>query len=526
MTELLSLSGLLLLVWLAYEPLYQWKGKGHRTWRIAGWLLRPWTVWAAVNLVYRLHRAGRFGHLETAPSFYKGIFPLFASFWAPKETLPETMMRLAVTPPAWAWGAVVLMLTGFLVIITRRILSPGKPTAGRGWAVLSGLYVLCVVQHMTIACLPNGAWSTEKREGSLLSCWTAHSTMLYSVQFVKSKSQFLHHFHEEHPNLRRTIHGMSHPPGATLSMYALGNLAGAGGKNIRLDSTRIRYAVALTMFGALNVFVLYCLGRGLFSDPRIGLTAALLWMTAPAMMIYSGFAQDILYAVFFNLALLFTWRTGTAERTPWLQMVLLGLVFFALNWLTYAWCVATLLFALFMLYCRRAHAWTFREAAVRAVAPLALMTVLSAAMLHHYDLDYLRMYKVSSDYVREWYRFETVYHHLIAWVGGQVELWVLMGAVSVSAFCTSVLTTSRKDLPRPQLVFLLLVLAVFALPVIVGPTALRLETARCWGWILSVPMCFAAREMLGQDRPDAFVLSAVVSSVLIYTVMRLFVTFA
>jgi hypothetical protein len=133
---------------------------------------------------------------------------------------------------------------------------------------------------------------------------------------------------------------------------------------------------------------------------------------------------------------------------------------------------------------------------------------------------------VSSEYVRQWYCFDTVYRHIIAWIGGQVDLWLMMGTITCSAFFASVYSRIRRRRFSPQFIFLLILLSVYIIPILFGPTCIRLETARCWMWVLSVPVCFASEFLLRQDRPRIFVTVTMIFSLGLYTIMRLFLNFA
>lgn len=511
---------LLIIATLVFEIAYtvarrkESRGAG---WTIAAWALRPWALWAVFNLLFRFRWEQGFNNRRT--------FPFFANLWDERATPEAWLQRLATTPTVYLWLGVVLLVGLLIVLLARRILDPARPL-NRVPLILTGLYALTLGLHLSVASLPDGAWSPEDQSGSLLSCWNAHATMLYTIPHIKSSKHYLRNFLDIQPNLRQTIHGLSHPPGASLSLYWLGKAAGAKRMNIRTDYARIRYALALTAFGALSLFVIYLLGRDLFGDRRIGLAAALLWMTAPSVTAYGTFAQDTLYAVFFNLALWLTWRIGTAERTPWKSMVALGGIFYCIVFLNYSWCLATSIFALFLAWSWATRRWSFREAALRGVIPLGLMTVLAAGVLLGYRLNYLEMYRVSSEFVALWYNFDSVYTHLTAWIGGQFDLWLLMGSVACSALFVSLARMRRDPLPRDPLVFLAVVLAIFSLPVLFGPTCLRMETARCWNWVAAVPFAFAARELLRRPRSPLFVVAAVAVSILTYTGMRLFINFA
>lgn len=460
--------------------------------------------------------------MDTAPGFTSWMFPVFLHPWNGGESIGHVFVRLASTPTVYIWGMIVAILALLMVFLTKLALSAKIHGWGELLLLLTGIYVLMGVLHLSVASLPNGPFDSGDRKGSLLSCWHAHSTMLYSVPFVKTKGDFLRNFKEIQPKLKFTTHALSHPPGGVLSMYYIGKIAGAGGMNIRLDSTRIRYAFGMTFFAALNVFILFGMGKTMFSSNEHGLVASLLWNTAPVMMAYSNFAQDGVYAVFFNLALLLTWRIGMADKRRYLEMVALGLIYVAIILMNYSWVLLTTIFAAFIIYCAISSKWKCLDLAIRGVIPLALMTVVTGAIFLHYKMDYLAFYRVSSCFVRSWYQYDTIYQHVISWVGGQVEIWLFMGAISCSAFFSSLAVHKKQGNWNPQLVFITIILAVYALPVIFGPTCLRLETSRCWLWVTSVPACFAAHHLLSQSRPRLFVTAAVLFSIGSYALMRLF----
>ena len=486
--------------------------------RLAGWALRPWAAWAVLNAVFRWQWQRGFNNRRT--------FPFFANLWRENQSFAERLAWLGGRPATTGWVCVVLALLVVLVLLAREIVRRERPGRGFAAGVLTLLFALAFALNFSVASLPRGAGLAPGERGSLLSCWHAHATMLYAVPLVRNTDHYLSNFLELQPQLRRTIHGLSHPPGASLSMYWIGAVMGVKHQNIRADRVRLRYAIGLTLFGGLSVFLVYGLGRALWDSRRVGLTAALLWLTAPLVLAYGTFAQDMLYAVFFIAALLLTWRVATADRMPWAGMALLGVVFFCQILLNYSWCIATTIFALFVpaVAWRRRRAW--RPALLRTVVPLAVMTVLAAGFLLHYRLDYLRMYLVSRAYVDLWYPFEGLYQYLTALIGGQIDLFLLMGSVTLSAFLTCGSNGGGRRGLSERGLFLALILGVYALPILFGPTCLKMETARCWNWVAAAPIVFAAAALLRQSAPRLFVGGAVAVSVLTYGGMRLFLNFA
>ena len=476
------------------------------------WILRPWTVWAFFNLFFRWRWDQGFNDRRT--------FPFYAILWNKEESFKEALARLAHAPGLpWLGAAAVLLLAMVLLLawVMRR-------NPARSWPALGGLYVLAIGLHLSLACLPNGARSEPGRTGSLLAAWNnPGSTMLYALPLIQDSHDYFRRFPEIQPKLRRTIHGLSHPPGASLSLHWIGRAAGVRSRDIRDPANRLRYTVGLVAFGALNVFAIFALGRAAFGA-RAGFLAATLWATAPAVVAYAPFAQDSAYAVFFNLALWLGWQTATAPRRTGWWGFLLGLDFFALILMSYSWCLATSIFALFALAVGGRNRWRPREYAARIVFPLAVMTALAAAFLAYHRLDYWAMYRYASQYVNQWYPFTGPYQWILALLGGQIDLWLMLGSVTCSAFAVALFRLRKPDFREPRTIYLLIVLGIFALPLLFGPNCLKMEAARCWIWVGSLPLAFAADRLL--RAPRLFAWGAPAVSALTYAVMRLFLDFA
>jgi hypothetical protein len=531
MTNTLSLFStpvMLLAAWLVYEAVrlaLRRRERGGTALRFAGWAIRPWAAWAALNGVFRLAWERGYNNRLT--------FPFFANLWREGPGGADAG-PLFLRATVWAWGAVVLLIVLALVLIARGVAGRRGQVADTrtepGWRtvalLLAVLFVLAIGLNLAVGCLPDGPGPMDGAPGSLLSCWHAHATMLYTVPVIKNAEHFLSNFVDLQPRLRRTIHGLSHPPGASLSIYWIGSVMGVRGEDIRSDRVRLRYALGLTSFGALNVLLIYGLGSALFASRRAGLAAALLWLSAPLVTAYATFAQDSLYAVFFVAALLGTWQAATRERVSYGWSLALGAVFACAVMLNYSWCLLTTIFAVFVLLTGLRRRWAWRRIAWRGVLPLGVMTVLAGTVLIVHRLDYLKMYRVSREYVGEWYRFEGLYQHLMALVGGQLDLFVLMGSVSLCAFLAGLRRAVRERPLSDRTVFLFTILGVYAIPILFGPNSLKMETARCWNWVAAVPMTFAAAALLRTPAPRLFLPGAVAVSTLTYAGMRLYLNFA
>ena len=498
------------LVWLASKRVGHLRD--HLLPAFAAWALRPWTIWAFFNLFFRWRWDQGFNERRT--------FPFYALPWNKEETFAEALARIAQAPGLVWLGVSAFLLLAMILLLVWVV----RRNPARVWPALGGLYVLAIGIHLSLACLPNGARDEPGRPGSLRAAWNnPGSTMLYALPLIQNSRDYFCRFPELQPQLRRTIHGLSHPPAASLSLYWIGQAAGVRSRDIREAEIRLRYTIGLVMFGALNALVIFALGRALF-DARAGFLAATLWATAPAVAAYAPFAQDSVYAVFFNLALWLGWKTATADRRGGIWAVLLGLDFFALILMNYSWCLATSIFVLFALAVGRRNRWPLRDYAARLVFPLAVMTGVTAAFLAAHRLNYWAIYHYASQYVNQWYPFTGPYQWTMALLGGQLDLWLLLGSVACSAFVAALAGLRRAEFAAPRTIYLFVVFGIFALPLLFGPNCLKMEAARCWIWTASLPLAFAADRLLRAPRRFAYGAPAV--SALTYAGLRLFLDFA
>lgn len=489
------------------------------TWtRIGVLATRPWAVWAVFNAFCRLNADRIFNDPLT--------FPLYAGPWS-REPLFSYLGGLLGEPEFWLWTLSAAGLAGGVAALAAAVLRRGEP-GPRRTAVTAVLLVLAAFSLWTAAaCLPRGArLRGPKDPGSYLRVWhTAGSTFLYSMPHVKSPGAFIRDFPAIQPRLRHTIHGVTHPPGAALSLYWIGRLAGAAPDRIRENGAKVRYALGLTAAAALNVAAVYLLARGLFRSSRIGLLTAALWAVAPAAVTYSVFAQDSIYALFFHLGLAGTWFAVTGRRSV-LTGIWLGAVFFALTMMTFSWCVLTAVFAVFAAIIGFRQRWGRADALVRLILPLAVMSALAAAVILVYRLDYLAVYRYAHDYHRQWYRYTGAGQWLLALFGGQLEMFLMMGTVPASVCAGLLFRRLRRRVPlSPPATFLAVTIAAYLLPIVFGPNPLKMETSRCWLWIPALPLAFAARRMALSRRPAAWLTGAIAASFASVYLMRLFIDF-
>ncbi len=489
------------------------------------WLLRPWGAWAVLSIVFRLNWDSGFNNRRT--------FPFFANLWDEKASLTQWLEVLAGSPFLWAWGSVALITIFLLSLMVYIALSERKRSSPEVW--MTRVFVCCagfVVLALSIGSTPQGGISeSPTHRSSLIGAWQPHSSMLYTLPLMNSTTEYMERFvkYQRGKFLSRTIHAQSHPPLASLSLGLIASSAGHTThtwESIRLPAMRQDLTIAMAAVGAWIVLLVYLLGRTMFGSVKVGLLAAALWMTMPTSLAYTTFSQDIVYTVFFVAALGLIWRIGTTEERPWWAMSVCGVCFMCLVFLSYSWCIVTSILVVFLFLMKKRQGWSWVEFGLRTCFPLALMTVLSGYIMIRFRLDYLEMYHLSSQFVETWYTvLSDNYRGAMAWVGGQMDLFLLMGAVPAVAAFVAIRSGLCKRPLSPQILFASVVLGLYLLPILFGPLPLRMEVARCWMWVLAIPVVFAAKWMMDHTSPR-FCSWAVASSALTYLVIRQFMTVA
>jgi len=102
----------------------------------------------------------------------------------------------------------------------------------------------------------------------------------------------------------------------------------------------------------------------------------------------------------------------------------------------------------------------------------------------------------------------------------------MMGSATCSFFLAGAGAALRRKPLEPATVFLLIILGVFALPLLFGPNPLKMETARCWNWILAVPLAFAANRIMQLEKAEVLLPAVTAVSGTTYLLMRLYLDFA
>ncbi|MBN2371714.1 MAG: glycosyltransferase family 39 protein [Vicinamibacteria bacterium] len=474
------------------------------------WALRPWLAWSLVSVIFRSWPHHAFNEPET--------FPFYADPWDPDTAVRDRIMSLVLRPAFWACALPALVILAAMCLkgvhLLRRTLSTGGVS---GWGILS-LCVLSLAFSLTVNFLPSG-WSLSqpRAEGSFLRPWHNPSATLWpAVRRITSARDHLSRFLEYQHKLG--VHGHSHPPGASLSLYWIGRLATWGG-----SPTPWHYALGLAVVSSVNGLFVFWLGRRLFST-EIGVCAVMLWGLSPATTIYSVFAQESLYAVFFNAALLCMWMIAASRRSRGWGLAL-GLILACLAMLNYSWSVAATMFVVFSAWDGRIRGRSMAEIARRVAWPLIVFVVLLGSVLLAFRLDYLAMYRGAYDHVMHFYSLRGWYQHAAALFGGQLAVFLMMGSLCGSAFIVSALRADGERRRRHAMAFLGSVLAVYCVPLLMVP-AVRVEAPRQWNWIATLPIVFAASLLWEKERGrPAWILAACCVSGLTAIIMRVFLVF-
>ena len=355
---------LLLAAWIVVEllPVLHRPWRQSRSWKVTSWFFRPLAVWALYNGVYRYFEAYGFNDRTT--------FPFAFTAWIDNQPWGAFFHHLAGSRDFWAGSGVVLLLGALCVIVCRWIISEPM-NRKRTVLALLWLVLLNIAMPLAYNCLPDGAEDPLEHKGSFLHAWfQSGHTMLYCMPHIVNKSHYLKHFREIQPTMTASIHGISHPPGASLALYWVGKPFGA---TCNISRDRLRYALGTTVFASFAVLAMFFLGRVITGSNAIGLMAAALWAVKPATLAYNTFAADPIYSVFNILSLAFAWQVVTAPRRPWFSMMGLGITLYVITLLNFNWILFAGIFGIFLTVHAFLHHMPLREWFCRAGIPAAVM---------------------------------------------------------------------------------------------------------------------------------------------------------
>ena len=444
-------------------------------------------------------------------------FPFYFTPWYPGETWTQMAIRLTHSSAFWVSSLVVLLL-GILLFMTCRWILEGH--LGRGKTAVALVYLVLLGTALPLAydAVPEGVGDPFQGEGSFLRMWfDSGNTMLYCMPVVRNKGFFLRHFEKLQPDLKNTIHGADHPPGATLSLFWLGRMVGA---KERVSQDRLRYALATTGFASCSVLSMYILGVCLFGSRKTGLLSAAFWAAKPATLAYNTFAPDTVYWVFFILWIALSWKGVTSEKRPYGILILMGFVLAVLTMINFNWPLLGGMFGVFLSLHAWRSRWAFSEWFWRAAIPSGIGLALLAWICRRYDLDYYAIYLYALNN-SQFYNLHGVYHWMIALIGGQLDVCILTGSLTAYLFFRN-LPCQLRERPLPaSTLYLLVILTLYLLAVIFVEPTLKIETSRIWAWITALPIVLVAHDLERSDDSRFFSLSVVSLALFQYYAMRL-----
>jgi len=482
--------------------------RASKWWVAIAWFCRPWAVWAVFNIFYRIFASRGYNNRLT--------FPFYYDLWEEPVTLVGTIRRLALSPDFWIWSLVVAVLIVLFLLVCRWVMS-GAAAPRKTALALGSLVILGFLLPLAFDCLPAGVGNPWQKKGSFGCMWIdAGNTMLYCLPFVQSKSYYLRHFEEIQPELKDTIHGADHPPGASLALYLLGKPFGAH-KDIYHDWWR--YELGMAAFASMSVLAMFFLGWSLFRSRQIGLMSAAMWAVKPTSLAYNVFAPDTVYWVFYILCLGLSWRVVVFATRPYFSMIGLGIVWAILSMLNFNFPLPIAMFGVFLLlhaYCkgRPAIEWLWR-----AILPASVAVILFLWVCLHYNLNYPAIFLYALKNF-SFYHLNTVYRLMMALIGGQIDMFIMAGSLAGYIFLTRLPRWARAKPICAQFQYALVILGLYLVTVIVLKD-LRNETARIWAWIMAAPMVLVANYVQSMENPRFWFLIIVTLSLLQYYVMRL-----
>lgn len=461
--------------------------------RLAVWCALPTAAFAAVNLLHRLSGC-KFNHPLT--------YPFYANPYCQRGTgLLEAVRTMAAKPGTLPWLGVAAIAGAAVIAVA--VLSLRARTRRAAAAAIAALLVAGFGFTLALHCIPDGLLDDPERgtRSSLVAPWTDEgSTMLLAVPYMRlGAKRYLWEYRQLQQRMEghSIIHAVSHPPLGSLVVRWIGRQAGARVRDryhVRETEQQIRYALGQTVVSISNLVLVFALAAALFGR-RTGLLAAVLWTVAPTVSAYASFAPDMNYALVFHLVLLLAWKVSdepSLRRALALWGAPLGAALAVLALMTYSWCIVAAFAAAFAAWDGLARRRPLRDVAARVAVPIAVFALVAGFLVVRYRIDYLENYLYSSKFVSGFYLHIRFVDKVVALLGGQVEWLFLMGPAVCSCFFLGLRTVRQDPGGAARLRYAAALFATYALPILLGPACLKHEVARCWVWLLPVPIAFAS----------------------------------
>lgn len=202
---------------------------------------------------------------------------------------------------------VPIALAGAAVVLAPKLLE------GRRWILLASAVAFGWLFAVTVA-IQSGSPrsfpgdSVPRGAGILTAPFLRNTDYLANVPLIARVG--IHRFDSQYPHLERPIFGMlslhaqTHPPGAPLLLFGMEKLVGGSVLGVCL---------LVTLIGALGAVPTYFLAREAYGE-RIARRAVLLFVSCPAVILYSATSMDVVFMTAMAAALAGLVRAPRSNR--------------------------------------------------------------------------------------------------------------------------------------------------------------------------------------------------------------------
>ena len=197
----------------------------------------------------------------------------------------------------------------------------------------------------------------------------------------------------------------------------------------------------------------------------------------------------------------------------------MGVVLAVMTLLNFNWPLFGAIFGGFLsLYAWR-YRWTLSEWFWRAAIPSGVGLGLLIWICVKYKLDYLAIYRYGMEACK-YYNIRGAYQWITTLIGGQLDLFILMGSLTAYLFFRNLVNRLRERPLAPATLFLLTLLAFYGLAVLLMDP-LKIETSRIWAWVPSLFIVLVIRDLESSPHFRFYLFAVLMLSFLQYYVMRL-----